>query len=379
MVAQLSTETNNMLDLSKFVKNEELIIDEENWQYLKNNYEKDKLKLAISNIIKDLPLPYQEISYQDAIDDFKKLCELDSQSLFCDGGWFSRYSYDLPFSNKYIKINKTGSRFSNFFHQENRWKTDSINSPSPYRTWKIEKFRLTLLNGLWTQKTKEINNQTLRSCIALRKYIAAQFRPSAAKAIYEHFGAKNTIDSSSGWGDRLAGFLSTSGASYYGCDPNTNLHDGYTKQIFSVNRNNKICIIGAEPFEDYDLSFIKEEIDVAFTSPPYFCQERYSQNETQSWKRYKKLDDWLNKFLFASLKKAWDVLKIGGYLAINISDVYLHHRVNKICDEMNDYIRDVLGGKFVETLGYQLAKRPKSKSDKEGIFCEPIFTWQKVK
>jgi len=374
-----------MLDLSGFVKNDELVIDKENWSHIKENYEKDVVKQAISDIIKDLPLPMRKITYQDAINDFNKLVELDSQSLICEGEWFSRYFYKYPLSNKYIKTCKIGNQSSDYFHQESRWLCDSINAPSPYRTWHTEKFRLTLLNGLWTQKTKEINNQTLRSCIALRKYIASQFRPSAAKAIYEYFNAEKILDFSSGWGDRFSGFLSLKKnlKMYIGTDPNRLLHSGYHKQTImcsnSLNKNKQyITSIGAEPFEDMDLSY-DNYFDLVFTSPPYFLAERYSQEPTQSWQRYKKLEDWLNKFLFTSLEKAWKSLRVGGYMAINISDVYLHHKVNKICDPMCDYIKDVLGGQFIEILGYQLSKRPNSKSDKKGVHCEPIFIWQKVK
>ena len=35
---------------------------------------------------------------------------------------------------------------------------------------------------------------TLRTCIGLRKYIASQFRPSTAKALYDHFEAKKVLD-----------------------------------------------------------------------------------------------------------------------------------------------------------------------------------------
>jgi len=387
LAAQLSIKNkNNMLDLSGFVKNDELVIDKENWSYIKENYEKDVVKQAISDIIKDLPLPMQKITYQDAINDFNKLVELDSQSLMCEGEWFTRYPCDYLSSDKYIEINKIGNQFSNHFQQKNRWKADSINAPSPERTWNTEKFRLTLLNGLWTQKTKEINNQTLRSCIALRKYIAAQFRPSAAKAIYEYFGAKNILDSSSGWADRLCGFMASEGPQHYcGVDPNTNLINGYNSQYqtyLDIVGNNAKTAKKYEhhvaAFEDLKLQY-ENYFCLMFSSCPYFLVEKYSADSSQSCHRYKKLDDWIEKFLYVYLKNSWKALKVGGHLALNISNVYMHHRINDLCNPANKYIKEVLGGEYIETIGYKMSKRPNSKSDNKGVFCEPIFIWQKVK
>jgi len=116
-----------------------------------------------------------------------------------------------------------------------------------------------------------------------------------------------------------------------------------------------------------------------FTSIPYFRLERYSEDKGQSCHRYKTLDDWINGFLLNTLKKSWKMLRVGGHMAINASNVYMNHTINDFCNPMNEYIKNILGGRFVETIGYQLSKRPQSKSSKSGIFSEPIFIWQKVK
>lgn len=365
------------MDLGKFVKNKELIIPEEAWDDLNSFCSKQQIKQSISDTIAKLPLPYTDITEGDAKDDFINLLNLDSQSLLTESEWFTRYDYKYSLGNKIIKNSRIGNTSSNYFHQENRWKCDSINAPSPYRTWNTEKFRLTLLNGLWTQKVKRIDNRVLRSCIALRKYIASQFRPSAAKCVYDHFKAKRVLDISSGWGDRLSGFYASKFAEeYVGYDPNENLFKGYDDQIdFYGNIITKDCGIYNEPFEEAG-ELENDYFDLVFTSPPYFRVERYTKEDNQSWVRYKQLDDWLNKFLFKSLEIAWKSLKKGGYMAINISDVYMNHTVNQICDPMNDYIKK-LGGEYIECIGYQLSKRPNSKADRKGIFCEPIWVWRK--
>jgi DNA modification methylase len=106
--------------------------------------------------------------------------------------------------------------------------------------------------------------------------------------------------------------------------------------------------------------------------------ERYSRDNNQSWQRYKKIDKWLSSFLFPVIENCWRLLRKNGHLAINISDVYCNHTINRICDPMNDYISTLTGSTKVENINYRMAKRIGSKSDKGGIFVEPIWVWKKM-
>lgn len=105
--------------------------------------------------------------------------------------------------------------------------------------------------------------------------------------------------------------------------------------------------------------------------------ERYTQESNQSWKRYKKLDNWLENFLFVVLRNSWKYLQDGGHMAINIADVYTGHKVNNICNPMNNFISKLPHAKYQGGLGLRMAKRPNSASDKEGIYVEPIWLWHK--
>jgi hypothetical protein len=211
----------------------------------------------------------------------------------------------------------------------------------------------------------------------LRKYVASQFRPSAAKAIYQHFNSKHVLDFSSGWGDRLNGFLSCDNTeSYFGIDPNDRLYEGYHEQTTSYCEDKKVEMF-CYPAENVVMP--KNTFDTVFTSPPYFNIERYTQSDNQSWKKFKKLDQWLEGFLFPVIQKSWDGLQHGGNMIINISDVYSNHTINRICDPMNDYISSLTGAEYKGTIGLRMAKRPNSKAtDKEGIFTEPMWVWNKL-
>jgi hypothetical protein len=68
-----------------------------------------------------------------------------------------------------------------------RMACDSLTSPSPIRNWYQEKHRLTLENSKFFADNP-------KTSMALRKYIASQFRPTAALAIYKIFNAKSVYD-----------------------------------------------------------------------------------------------------------------------------------------------------------------------------------------
>lgn len=357
------------------------IYDKTEWARIlsENPSPSDFVKEDIWNKTRSYQVPIVEISLQDAQKDFKDLEDLDTKPLIKSGDLFSRYDYKWDIGNRYIDSCNIGNKSSNFFHQDLRYKCDSINSPSPYRNWNEKKFFFTLCNALWSLGVSEVTSETLRHCIAMRKYIASQFRPSAAKAIYDHFEAKQVLDFSSGWGDRLSGALaSKTVTNYIGIDPNTNLKNGYEGQVDLFGDSKNIGIM-YDPAEEA-LPKLKNGYfrpDLVFTSPPYFIIERYSKDSTQSWQRYKKIDKWLDGFLFPVIRDSWELLQIGGHLAINISDVYCNHMVNNICDPMNDFIKDLTGSKKVDNINYRMSKRMNSKSQKEGIFVEPIWIWQK--
>lgn len=66
-------------------------------------------------------------------------------------------------------------------------------------------------------------------------------------------------------------------------------------------------------------------------------------------------------------------------MAITIGDTKRNQKRVNICDEMNDYIKDNLGGTYVGALGYQLSKRVNAgrNDDSQIAFGEPIWIWKK--
>jgi len=314
-----------------------------------------------------MSFPIVKPMFSEALDDFNQLKDNSFKGLMRKEAWYSRYEYKHKLSRLYISSNIAGLKSSNYFHFDARMCCDSINSPSPIRSWFNPKFKEPL-------KDVEIANGNMASAIALRKYIASQFKPSAAKCLFEKFKARDVYDPCMGFGDRLSAALATDTVkSYTGLDVNPHLFLGYEKQV-ELNSSKKVNYI----FERAEKHIPPEKsYDFVFTSPPYYDVERY-EGMWQSHLQYKKFDDWMKKFLFKMLENTWTGLKDGGVMAINISDVYCHHKVHNICDPMVDHILTFHGAEYIGAIGYQMNKRPNSKATKQkGIFAEPIWCFRK--
>ena len=390
-------------------------IDSEEWEHIKTTFDKDDVKESMAKVAMTYPPPFQDIEEGKCITSFNKLKGTWVYDLLKEGEWFGRteteYKWPLTFkdSHWYIKRINTGNESSNYFQQENRWSVDGTISPGPLRTWKTEKFMTTLMGAAYTLKFPKIDKGTLRTMLGLRKYICSQFKPNAAKALYDYFDVKNVLDFSAGWGDRLAGFYASLNTELYvGLDPRVENHPIYHKQakyyseLLTMFEKKKEVFFHAEPAEDFDYSEYNDTFDIVFTSPPYFNVERYSYDDTQSWVRYKTINDWNKDFLHKAIEKMWPSIRSGGKLCINISDVNASSKGQsskgwqKICDPMNDFIQTFPDSKYLGAIGMEMASRPNSIGAGTGVesgesnrkpemlkefngkFCEPIWIWEKI-
>lgn len=364
----------------KYVIENELFVNENDWKNIVHLYSQEFIIKQISDAIElfEISLPYRKISIDEVHSEYNGLVNKDN--LILDGKWINKFDYKYPYIDKYVDLSNIGNKASDYFHQVERWKCDATGYPSPQKTWETEKFRLTLFKALFSLKVKEINPTVLRNLISLRKYIAAQFRPSAAKAIYDYFQAETVLDFSMGWGDRILGaHASKYVKKYVGIDPNISLLKGYINQIDLYNKIGTPMNFSLLPHcaEDSTIA-VNDKFDLVFTSPPYFDKEKYDQSERQSYVKYKEFDSWMNDFLFKAIELRTKNLKHGGHLVINISDIYTRKKLYKICDGMNDYIASTKKFEYIGAMGLRMPKRPMSKSSNTvGVFAEPMWIWKK--
>ena len=386
-----------------------LFIDEKEWKYIMETYEKDEVVNELAKCLHTYPCPIPEITEQETLKSLNKLKGVRWPDLLVEDSWFPRNERKskYPLTDKYFKRDNSGNNASNPFHIETRWKVDWTRTPSGWKTWQTIDGIKTIVRAFWSleQVLTKVDLQSIRMATTLRKYVASQFKPSIAKAFYDYFRSVNVLDFSAGWGDRLVGFYCGETTSHYvGFDPNTLNHPNYERQVefykkhqtfFEEEKSVDMFCCPAEDFIDYDL--YNDYFDTIFTSPPYFNVEKYSDEDTQSYIRYKDIDSWNKNFLHETLRLIIPTLKKGGILAVNIADVYNPKDKDyfDICNPMNDYIKSQ-GLEYYGCIGMEMTKRfnsggagnakseyfeehlkEKTKDTKDVAFGEPIWIWRK--
>lgn len=207
--------------------------------------------------------------------------------------------------------------------------------------------------------------------------MASNFRPSAAKAIYSKFAPHGTVwDMSCGHGGRLLGALSAPIAKYIGTDPSTPTMAGLLRMVSDLGTLSPTQIelhqCGSEVFVP------SEPVDFCFTSPPYFNTERYTEEPTQSWKKFPTLEKWLDGFLRKTVRNCGRCLKPSGILALNVSE-YLEEAVEKICRK-EGFVKVEKLYLLLSKMPGSAAKRSKVASNRTKMFgrvTEPILIFDR--
>jgi hypothetical protein len=157
-----------------------------------------------------------------------------------------------------------------------------------------------------------------------------QFKPSLALAVMRHFRAARILDFSAGWGDRLAAAIAHKADKYTAFDPNAALRPGHAELVrrYVAEDLRRKFVVTYTGFEEARVA--DADYDLVFTSPPFFDFELYSSLPGQSVDRHPQLPEWLVRFLFVCLHKAWRALRAGGHMVIHITDVFK----TKVCEPM---------------------------------------------
>jgi len=267
-------------------------------------------------------------------------------------------------------------------YMPHHWGIQCGTMKTPMEIWNDEEhfkkgIRKLLSGTFWEQKEyHNITASDLRS--VLRRYSGTQavsnFRPTAAALMYDKFlekasplfGTKagTTWDMSCGYGGRLLGSIAAD-VNYIGTDPCTETYEGL-KQIKedwgSKDKTIELHQMGSEEFRpDYC------SVDLCFTSPPYFDWEKYSEEDSQSYKKYPTSEEWLNGFLLDTIDNCHYALKPGGILAFNVANT---RRIKNFEDETVKLAK-MIHFKHIDTWKLQLSSQQGTPK------YEPIFIFQK--
>ena len=366
------------------------IMDQQTFETITNDIGKEKFREELAQYIADNrpKFPLKKISYDIMRQAFKGLQKQDVWE-YCkpleqlEKNVKEKYDdYKYNFKEHGLGIIDAPSIYndvSNYFHQELRLNCSSYSFKSPLDVWYngtakdiwrclgpmwrgINGMKTVMVDGKEELRGGRLDDKSYVSAFRLQTYIATQFKPNVAKAIYQMTNAKKVLDTSCGWGDRLAGFFASDAEEYIGCDPNPNTFKQYLKQIEVYNsflakpKKTTIYNCGAE---DLPWDTIKD-IDCAFTSPPYFSTERYNEGgekeENQSWKKFDEYSKWRDDFYLPVSKNTFNSLSPTGHMFINIMDPTIKGKRYYSSDELVDSLKD----NFVGQIGMRIMQRPKS-------------------
>lgn len=214
--------------------------------------------------------------------------------------------------------------FPNLFDTPSQHDLDKTNARSLYEKFNNDDFLRRAIKFCFSYKNGCPVPTSVMGGLRLVGSAPTNFRPMNAKAVYERFCEPGGIifDSSCGFGGRMLGCLSSkNNYRYVGCDPNTetmyHLHQlaDYIEQVTGREGSYELHCCGSEVFKGP-----AESIDFAFSSPPYFDLEVYSDEPTQCYNKFPKLEDWLEGFVRGTIRNIVHMLKKGKYYAINIAD-----------------------------------------------------------
>ena len=331
------------------------------------------------------PYPLKEYTKEEVVKTFYKLKKADyTQYIDTAREVIEKWDdYKYPYSKYGLGVidTPTGAHsfinVSNYFMQDLRLACNSYGFISPIARWNEGTSReiWASLGPLWrgVNSSKDLSPQSIVEALRLGTYVATQFKPLVAKIIYDMTEAKTVLDTSMGWGDRLAAFYASNATHYIGCDPNPNTFARYKNMIEFFDgltggkKTVQIYRCGAE-----NLPWDKiENVDCAFTSPPYFSTERYNEGgefeNEQSWAKYNTYEEWRDGFFLPVSQRSFESLNDNGVLLVNIFDP----KINKQRYRASDDLVDSMEKHFMGQLGMRIMQRPQGKavfSDEEGNF-----------
>ena len=195
------------------------------------------------------------------------------------------------------------------------------------------------------------------------------FKAQNAKAIAEHLCPVlwgNVYDYSCGYGGRLLGIGSSNFKyKYIGVEPNTETVNylNYLNDIIDEATGVRGTII-----QSVSEQYQPDDIDLAFSSPPYFNLEKYSNEETQCMVQFKTEDEWFEGYVAPTMENIKRGLNDDGIFATNIADYKSYDRKEPY-EVVQRWIQtaEKVGFKYAGVIKMMLNTRPGVGNDrKEG-------------
>ena len=181
-----------------------------------------------------------------------------------------------------------------------------------------------------------LTDSSLRIGIKILSKTVSNFKPTIAKFLYQKYAVNGKVfDYSCGFGSRMLAALSLN-LEYVGCEPNLKTLENLKKfGGFLKDRTKGSFLVVEDGSEEF--IYKNDYFSFAFSSPPFFDYEVYSQDPGQSIIKYPLYEDWLIKFWKKTIENCYSALISGGYFGVCVSmnqHEDLIEKTKKFCQEL---------------------------------------------
>jgi hypothetical protein len=209
------------------------------------------------------------------------------------------------------------------------------------------------------------------------------FKPMNARAVWEYICPVfrgRVLDFSSGYGGRMLGAMTSNLRYHYtGIDPNTRTFQGLEAlgQLLDEQNIGSGYEMHCCPSEEFAPA--PKFYDAAFSSPPYFNLETYTDEPTQCMNRYTTLSAWFDGYVAPTLQMVHKALADDGIYAVNIADYKNGKEQFAIVDHWKELSKQV-GFEYQETVDMILNVRPGVGNNKleKAYKSEGIYIFRKT-
>jgi len=338
-------------------------INEAYWRNMSPD-ELENFAKEIFSFYRENGFPYYPTDKYSRDVEFLKLKKFDYNNIY--GKPYERDDYMIRQS-----MHGLGLAWSYFPHSFNVRCNDKM---TPYEAFMDDKIFMKVIRKRLKMGTY-ISDSGIRKMLKIYTGVqgVSNFRPTAAAYLYNRFAKGGVVwDMSGGWGGRLLGAIISGVDTYIATEPSRKTFEGLIDIAEDYGRgiNTEIECCGSE-----DYLADANTLDFCFTSPPYFDLEKYSDESTQSYNKFKTKEEWVEGFLRPTFKNCYYGLKPNKLMLINIADVKGKNNIN--LEEETVRVAKECGFKKHETQ-FRLSLSNINLRNKEKKFkFEPIFIFEK--
>jgi hypothetical protein len=251
-------------------------------------------------------------------------------------------SKNEPFKGEFNMNSKIGnaflkSRFASYWHADNG---PAVSCKDEKKLSKVICYRMGLNNSklyeykaadgtlVKSTETFDITPRQIRNGFVVQRRAVSWFPPVAASQIWSWVlkdcgnPSPRVWDPSAGFGSRMLAFASIFPQGTYVATEPASMTFGDLKRLAGELEESSYFKGNIELFKQGSECIYLEpnSLDAVFTSPPYFDREKYFNEPEQCWNRYPKLALWINGYLIPTFRIAFNALKSGHRMAINVSN-----------------------------------------------------------